>query len=459
MIRLSPYSAALALVGLLVFGVCRPVYAQAQTSSAASLQADCDSGKLEACVKAGSILYAKGEDLFGARKAYQTGCEGNLAEACLNLGVMVAAGDGGREDDRSARGIYDKACSLNLAAGCYNSAQLQLRGEGGAVDIRAARQGFDTACQRGLAQACRDLGLTLNRTDAGLPSPEGALLAFAKACDGGEPEGCLYLGLMREDGRGAPADPVAARRAFEAACQGRSGGGCYQLGHALELGESGPKDLVAARKAYQSGCQVDQADACLALVALVQQGQGGGKDAKLARTLFQKYCAPGELAACEDLGKRYFPDLLKLNAPLGADGAPVNIIWPSKGTTTSQEAELGRLLDYLIDMDSRYWLMRGYMVGSVFNVEILNESKDKSSGLVFANFFYTDGSSAWVKARIGKGGVSCLEFDDLAGQCRPIGANPAVGMAMMAFVSALLEPPCQDYVREGLFSDEIVTIC
>ena len=97
--------------------------------------------------------------------------------------------------------------------------------------------------------------------------------------------------------------------------------------------------------------------------------------------------------------------------------------------------------------------------GSVYNVEILNESKDKTSGLVFANFYYTDGSGAWVKAKIGKGGVSCLEFHDFAGQCRPVGSNPAVGMAMMAIVSAMLAPPCRDYVREGLFSDEIVTIC
>lgn len=408
---------------------------------------------------AASLKCAKGENLFGARKAYQAGCDGSLAEACLNLGVMVAAGDGGREDDRSARGFYDKACSLGLAAGCYNLGQMQLRGEGGAVDVRAARQSFDAGCQGGLAPACRDLGMTLNRTDAGLPKPEAAIAAFGKACEGGEPDGCLYLGLMRGEGRGGPADPLAARTAFEAACQGRSGGGCYQLGHTLELGDGGPRDLVAARKAYQAGCEVDQANACLSLASMAQQGLGGGKDTKFARTLFQKYCSPGELAACRDLGDRYFPDLVKATEVQGVDGKAINIAWPSKGTATSREAELAKILDYLIAMDSRSWLLHSYSPGSVYNVEILNESKDKTSGLVFANFKYTDGSGAWVKAKIGKGGVSCLEFHDFAGQCRPVGSNPAVGMAMMAIVSAMLAPPCRDYVREGFFSDEIVTIC
>lgn len=301
--------------------------------------------------------------------------------------------------------------------------------------------------------------MTLNRTDAGRSRPEAALAAFERACTGGEPDGCLYAGLMRVEGRGSPTDPVSAQKAFQAACHGRSGAGCYHFGRGLELGDGGLKDLVAARKAYESGCQVDQADACLSLMSLAQQGLGGNKDSKLARSIFQKYCATGEFAVCDDLGERFFPELLKSSQSQGGDVKPVTIAWPRKGTSTSRETELAKMFDYLIAVDSRSWLLHRYATDSVYNVEILNESKDRTSGLVFANFNYADGGGAWVKAKIGRGGVSCLEFHDFAGQCRPVGANPAVGMAMMAFVSAMLAPSCEKYVRGGFFSDEIVTVC
>lgn len=94
-------------IGFLVFvtmlvGFANPTFADVPSSSSTTLQVDCDNGQAEACVQVGSVMFAKGQNLYGARGAFQKGCEMGRADACLNLGVMMASGDGGREDDRSA---------------------------------------------------------------------------------------------------------------------------------------------------------------------------------------------------------------------------------------------------------------------------------------------------------------------------------------------------------------------
>jgi TPR repeat protein len=63
-----------------------------------------------------------GRGRAAARRAaalYQQACEGGVAQACADLGVLHRFGAGVGADEARARALLDRACRLGLAQGCF----------------------------------------------------------------------------------------------------------------------------------------------------------------------------------------------------------------------------------------------------------------------------------------------------------------------------------------------------
>ena len=65
----------------------------------------------------GFEAYNKGE-FDKAAKQWQKACDGDIAEACHNLGVLYALGKGTKQDNDSAKRYVFKACALGFQDGC-----------------------------------------------------------------------------------------------------------------------------------------------------------------------------------------------------------------------------------------------------------------------------------------------------------------------------------------------------
>ena len=68
------------------------------------------------------VLYIKDQgveqDYSKAINLYKKACDGNIAEACHNLGALYALGKGVKQDYTSAKGYIFKACALGFQDGC-----------------------------------------------------------------------------------------------------------------------------------------------------------------------------------------------------------------------------------------------------------------------------------------------------------------------------------------------------
>lgn len=98
---------------------------------------------------------------------------------------------------------------------------------------------------------------------------------------------------------------------------------------------------------------------------------------------------------------------------------------------------LARTLDTIIRADSRGWVFNRYDVGSMSNVRVLQRSDDGHSGIVYGEYTYNGGKShGWVKVRITKDNLDCLEYWDSPGECRRLGqsASQVVSMGVVAAV-------------------------
>lgn len=92
------------------------------------------------------------------------------------------------------------------------------------------------------------------------------------------------------------------------------------------------------------------------------------------------------------------------------------------------------VMDAIISVDARSWLINQYRDGTAQNTRIT-----RSSGSGFTartEFFYTGGTKSWARVDFSSAGeIECIEFEDFDGACRPIGDNPAHGIAAAAVLT------------------------
>lgn len=158
-------------------------------------------------------------DHAAARTAFETACNGGSVTGCVDLALMLAAGEGGPADAARARTMLTSACDAGgVGVGaCHPLAVMRLNGEGGAADPAGARAAFNIACEADEPHACYDYAVMMIRGQGGERAPVDALAPLQKACDWDHPAGCYVLGVvMRESYGSLRANEIA--EAFRRAC-------------------------------------------------------------------------------------------------------------------------------------------------------------------------------------------------------------------------------------------------
>ena len=176
--------------------------------------------------------YAANRQIPEAVGTWRRAADKGSTSAMVELGVLLATGQGVAKDEAQARKLFEKAAAAGNPRGATNLAALP-DGGGGAPSDRA-------------------------RTRA----------LFAKAAQTNSAEAQYQLGLMTADGVGGPQDDTAARALFEkAAAQGHAGA-LERMGAFAEGGRGGPKDAGAAKAYYEKAAALGNEEAKAALKRL-----------------------------------------------------------------------------------------------------------------------------------------------------------------------------------------------
>lgn len=125
---------------------------------------------------------------------------------------------------------FDRACVTGDHEACRNLGVMYAEGQGVVANPARSAALYGQACERGNAKACDNLGLVLLQGHGVPAAPARARELFKKACDGGNALGCRNLGLALVGGTGGPREPEAARALFEQACAKERRGGLHQPG-------------------------------------------------------------------------------------------------------------------------------------------------------------------------------------------------------------------------------------
>jgi TPR repeat protein len=173
--------------------------------------------------------YAANQQIPEAVGAWRRAADKGSTSAMVELGVLLATGQGVAKDEAQARKLFERAAAAGNPRGATNLAALSDSGGGAPSD------------------------------------PTKARALFAKAAQTNSAEAQYQLGLMTAEGVGGPQDDVAARALFEkAAAQGHPGA-LERMGAFAQNGRGGPQDATAAKAYYEKAAALGNEDAKAAL--------------------------------------------------------------------------------------------------------------------------------------------------------------------------------------------------
>lgn len=299
--------------------------------------------KLYSVAEARELL--PGIDQAAARASAEAllGCEAKDAQACWQ-GAQVAAEAG----DKPRRfSFLDKACALSLAEACEEVGVALAQGEGVGKDPARSAAVLKQACEAGRGRACSWLATVSVVGNEGTPDP--ALLE--KGCVAGDGQSCMRLGLMTEGGKGVKADEARALTFFRLGCKFHNAGACSKFNYYQQRAEADAEaqrrqeEALRARKAaVESARQAEAASrgsrrvVAGVLVGLgLAAGVGAGAfaflgNAKNDEVRTGKYATAAEIQAVIDSGKTMNLAAIGtagLGAALVATGAVLFILNPS----------------------------------------------------------------------------------------------------------------------------------
>ena len=175
---------ALALLGSLAFGI---TFSKEQVKE---FEQKCEAGDSQACGYAGAFYKLPTE--FGGNSSdrdykkvlyyYKKACDGNVYEACSDLGAMYHSGKGVKKDYKKAVELFDKACDGGYADGCSNLGYMYDYGKGVKMDITRAMGYYRRACDAGSWVACRNFASGLQASG----DRARAAQYYKKACELGK---------------------------------------------------------------------------------------------------------------------------------------------------------------------------------------------------------------------------------------------------------------------------------
>lgn len=111
--------------------------------------------------------YAK-SDWVTAKRYFEIACTHNVANACGNLGVIHALGQGVPIDNLAAGTYYMRACNLGSSTGCANVGWFFENGIAFRSDPAKAAQYYQLSCNLNFSLGCRHLG-NLHLRGEGVP--------------------------------------------------------------------------------------------------------------------------------------------------------------------------------------------------------------------------------------------------------------------------------------------------
>ncbi len=150
--------------------------------------------------------------------AFRKAADKGSTAAMVELGVMLANGNGVPKDEAQARKLFDRAAQAGDPRAVANLMALgQKSGAAEASDPAKARAILQTAAERNSAEAQYQLGL-MNEQGIGGPKDEAAARAmFERAAAQNHPDALERAGVYAERGLGGPQNKDAAKAYYEKA--------------------------------------------------------------------------------------------------------------------------------------------------------------------------------------------------------------------------------------------------
>jgi uncharacterized protein len=206
-------------------------------------------------------------------------CDQGGQEACTELGIRLAEGDGVARDHAAANDLFHRACGAGVLLGCANEGLQLYHGLGVAQDDYASRLRFFDACVGGLELGC---------------------YLVAEAAYNDTPSARRPEEVVRRPGHPADWYPL-----MDGLCSQGDGNACTVLGDAYQRGEGVAYDLPRAWGLYETGCAIENPSSCSRLGVMLRRGFGRQPDFAEAARLFAIGCRGNNSAACNNLGGMY----------------------------------------------------------------------------------------------------------------------------------------------------------
>jgi uncharacterized protein len=178
--------------------------------------------------------HAANQQVPDAIAAWRKAADKGSTSAMVELGVLLATGEGVAKDEAQARTLFERAAEAGNPRGVMNMMALASQSGGGAAPA----------------------------------DPVKARALLARAAEGSSAEAQYQLGLMTADGVGGPQDDAAARALFEKAAAQNHAGALERMGAFAQSGRGGPKDASAAKSYYEKAAALGNETAKVALKRL-----------------------------------------------------------------------------------------------------------------------------------------------------------------------------------------------
>jgi len=178
--------------------------------------------------------YAASQQMPDAIAAWRRAADKGSTSAMVELGVLLATGQGVGKDEAQARALFERAAEAGNPRGVMNMMALASISGGSAAPA----------------------------------DPAKARALLTRAAEGSSVEAQYQLGLMSADGIGGPQDDVAARAWFEKAAAQNHAGALERMGAFAQSGRGGPKDASAAKAYYERAAVLGNEEAKAALKRL-----------------------------------------------------------------------------------------------------------------------------------------------------------------------------------------------
>jgi TPR repeat protein len=138
------------------------------------------------------------QDYFVAADWYKKACDGIVAKACFNLGVIYYKGQSVKRDYFVAADLSKKACDGGFAKGCGMLGIMYSEGQGVKQDYFAAADFFKKACDGGEAASCVGLGIMYANGKGVKQNIKKTLDLYGKSCDMKFEDGCEAYAKLKK---------------------------------------------------------------------------------------------------------------------------------------------------------------------------------------------------------------------------------------------------------------------